>query len=140
MSHVLFKPIAGRAYEILDFIMQTEEVRAHPSLAYTIRLSCEEIIVNIINYAYPAGTGGYIGLSVTMDKKRLCIEIEDGGIPFNPIEKEEPDVAQEPEKRPIGGLGIFLVLQMMDEVIYRYEGGKNKLTLIKEIRDSRGNG
>ncbi len=139
MSHALFKPVAGRAYEILDFIMQTEEVQAHPSLAYNIRLSCEEVIVNIINYAYPIGAGGYIELSVTVDKKKLCIEIEDGGTPFNPIEKEEPDVTQEPEKRPIGGLGIFLVLQMMDEVIYCYEDGRNKLTLIKEIEDTDGN-
>lgn len=135
MSHALFQPIAGRADEIMDFLLHTEEVSAHPSLVYTIRLSCEEIIVNIISYAYPETTEGYIWLNVTKDEDELCIEIQDGGTPFNPIEKQEPDIAQELEEREIGGLGIYLVLQMMDGVTYRREEGKNKLMLRKKIKN-----
>lgn len=135
MSHALFQPIAGRADEIMDFLLHTEEVSAHPSLAYTIRLSCEEIIVNIISYAYPETTEGYIWLNVTKDEYELCIEIQDGGTPFNPIEKQEPDIAQELGEREIGGLGIYLVLQMMDGVTYRREEGKNKLMLRKKIKN-----
>lgn len=135
MSHALFQPIAGRADEIMDFLLHTEEVSAHPSLVYTIRLSCEEIIVNIISYAYPETTEGYIWLNVTKDEDELCIEIQDGGTPFNPIEKQEPDIAQELEEREIGGLGIYLVLQMMDGVTYWREEGKNKLMLRKKIKN-----
>lgn len=133
MSHALFQPITGRANEIVDFLMHTEEVLAYPSLAYTVRLSCEEMIVNIISYAYPGGVEGYIGLNVSLDEELLCIEIQDGGTPFNPIERENPDVSQELEEREIGGLGIFLVLRMMDYVEYKYEGRKNKLILKKKL-------
>lgn len=133
MSHALFRPVAGRADEIIDFIMHTEEVSAHPSVEYAIHLACEEIIANITSYAYPAGVDGYIGLDVTDDGKELRIEIRDGGRPFNPVEKETPDVTQSLDSRDIGGLGIYLVLQMMDQVSYSYEEGKNKLVLVKNI-------
>lgn len=135
MSRALFQPIAGKANEIVDFLIHTEEVSAHPSMAYALRLSCEEIIVNIVSYAYPADTDGYIRLNVTENKEELCIEIQDGGIPFNPIEKQEPNITQELEEREIGGLGIFLVLQMMDDVAYRREEGKNILILKKKFKN-----
>lgn len=140
MSHALFQPIAGRVDEMVDFLIHTEEISAHASLAYTLRLSCEEIIVNIVSYAYPPGTDGYIWLNVTENREELHIEIQDGGIPFNPIEIQEPDIAQELGEREIGGLGIFLVLRMMDGVVYRREGGKNKLILKKKIKNEKGNG
>lgn len=131
MSHALFQPIAGRADEIVDFIMHTEEVSAHPSVEYPVRLACEEVVVNIISYAYPAGVDGYIELDVADEDMHLRIELSDGGLPFNPIERQAPDVTQRLEDRDIGGLGIYLVLQMMDRVTYLYEEGKNKLILIK---------
>ncbi len=133
MSHTLFQPVTGRADEIIDFIMYTKEVMAHPSIGYAVRLACEEVVVNIISYAYPAGVNGYIELDVTDTDKELRIEICDGGRPFNPIERQAPDIAQCLEERDIGGLGIFLILRMMDRVTYRYEEGKNKLVLTKNI-------
>lgn len=139
MSRALFQPVAGKANEIVDFLIHTEEVSAYPSMAYALRLSCEEIIVNIVSYAYPADTDGYIQLNVTEAQGELCIEIQDGGIPFNPIEKQEPDITQELEDREIGGLGIFLVLQMMDDVAYRREEGKNILILKKKIKNEDDN-
>lgn len=133
MSHALFHPIAGRADEIVDFIMQTEEVQAYPPIAYAVRLACEEVIVNIIHYAYPSGMDGYIGVNVSAKQESLQIEIYDGGIPFNPIDKPLPNVALEAEEREIGGLGIFLIRQMMDVTEYEYKEGENKLLLIKNI-------
>lgn len=132
MSHTLFQPVAGRVDEIMDFIMHTEEVSAHPSVEYAVRLACEEVIVNIISYAYAAGADGYIELDITDEGKELRIEICDGGRPFNPIDKQSPDVTQSLEERNIGGLGIYLVLQTMDRVTYLYEEGKNKLVLTKD--------
>lgn len=133
MSHALFRPIAGRADEIVDFIMQTEEVRAYPPVSYAIRLACEEVIVNIIQYAYPTGADGYIRVNLSVESKRLRIEISDGGIPFNPIDKPLPDITLEAEEREIGGLGIFLTRQMMDVAEYEYKEGENRLLLIKDI-------
>lgn len=133
MSHALFRPIAGRADEIIDFIMQTEEVRAYPPVSYAVRLACEEVIVNIIQYAYPAGADGYIRVNLSVESKRLRIEISDGGIPFNPIDKPLPDITLEAEEREIGGLGIFLTRQMMDVAEYEYKEGENRLLLIKDI-------
>lgn len=136
----MFQPVAGRADEIIDFIMQTEEVSAHPSVEYAVRLACEEVIVNIISYAYPAGEDGYIELDVSDEGKELRIEICDGGRPFNPIEREAPDVTLHLENRNIGGLGIYLVLRMMDGVAYLYEEGRNKLVLTKETYGGESHG
>lgn len=138
MSHTLFQPVAGRVDEIMDFIMHTEEVSAHPAVKYAVRLACEELIVNVASYAYPVGTDGYVELDITVAGDVLRIEICDGGRPFNPIEKEAPDVTQRPEDRNIGGLGIYLVLQVMDGVTYQYEEGRNKLVLTKNTGGGKG--
>lgn len=132
MTHALFRPIEGKEDIILDFIMHTHEVRAFPSASYAIRLACEEIIVNIIHYAYPDHTDGYIDITITDDGKALYITVCDGGLPFNPLERQRPDTSRNPEDRAIGGLGIFLVRQMMDHVSYSYHYGENKLTLVKK--------
>lgn len=127
----MFQPVAGRVDEIMDFIMHTEEVSAHPAVEYAVRLACEEVIVNIASYAYPADAEGYIELDIADKGKELRIEICDGGLPFNPMERQAPDVTQSLESRDIGGLGIYLVFQIMDKVTYLYEEGKNKLVLTK---------
>ena len=134
MSHALFRPIDGKEGEILDFIMHAPEVRAHPSVSYAVRLACEEIIVNIIRYAYPDAADGYIGVGIAEDGQALRITIRDGGKPFNPLEHERPDTTQALEDREIGGLGIFLVRQVADRVDYAYTGGENRLSLVKNIR------
>ena len=61
------------------------------------------------------------------------VTLSDSGIPFNPLEAEEPDVTASAEERDIGGLGIFMVKKAMDDVVYRYADGQNHLTLIKKI-------
>lgn len=133
MSQALFRPLEGKADEILDFIMQAPEVQAHPSVSYAVRLVCEEIIVNIIHYAYPNTSDGYIGIGITDDDFTLRITIRDGGKPFNPLKRELPDITQALKDRQIGGLGIFLVREMADEVDYTYTDGENRLLLIKHI-------
>lgn len=133
MSHTLFQPIAGRVNEIMDFIMHTDEVSVHPAIGYAVRLACEEVIVNIISYAYPDGVDGYIELNIACEGNELQIEICDGGKPFNPMEMQAPDVTQHLDDRNIGGLGIYLVYQTMDRVEYLYEDGRNKLVLTKYI-------
>ncbi len=63
----------------------------------------------------------------------LTIELRDAGTPFNPLEREDPDINQKAEEREIGGLGIFLCKKMMDSIEYRYEDGNNVLTMTKKV-------
>ncbi|MCP4155276.1 MAG: ATP-binding protein [bacterium] len=97
-----------------------------------IHLVCEEILLNIIDYAYP-GKSGEIEIKYKVDpsKKDVELEFSDLGIPFNPLSAPEPDVDAPVEDREIGGLGIFLVRKIMDEVIYKRDGNSNILRLIK---------
>ncbi|HOW35084.1 MAG TPA: SpoIIE family protein phosphatase [Candidatus Omnitrophota bacterium] len=95
-----------------------------------IQIACEEALVNVINYAYPGKDGE---LAVTYVNQDNCFEIEiiDSGIPFDPLSLPEPDIHAPLEERKIGGLGIFMMRKIMDEVRYRRENGKNVLTLVK---------
>ena len=93
-----------------------------------IELAAEEALVNIIRYAYPEGPGE-VEMICKMDGGRFVIEIIDSGIPFDVAAKPDPDVnAVIPEREP-GGLGIFLIKKVMDEVRYRRENDRNILTL-----------
>jgi len=99
-----------------------------------LELAVEEIFVNIVNYAYGEGTGKAVIKAKTQTDPK-CVEIifQDGGIPYNPLEREEPDPDQSLENRTVGGWGIFLVKRNVDEVTYAYENEKNILTIRKNI-------
>lgn len=131
MSSLHFVGLEGRAEEIIQAVMDTPEVKGVPALDFTLHLVTEEIVVNIVNYAYPAETVGEVSINVWADDKRITLEFIDRGTPFDPLEKEDPDVTLGISERAIGGLGIFLVKQMMETVEYRYEGGCNILTVSK---------
>lgn len=127
-----FQPIQGKAEEIIQSIIQTDEIVALPSFAYMIHLVVEEIVVNIVDYAYPEGNG-YLEVCINSDGKELTIEFRDHGIPFNPLEQSKPDLDIPLEERSIGGLGIFLTKEMMDNVEYRYEQDENILIIKKNL-------
>jgi len=97
-----------------------------------LELAIEETIVNIINYSFPE-TPGEIEMICENRNERIIIQITDNGIPFNPLEKEDPDITKPIEDREIGGLGIFLVKNIMDDVMYEYKNNCNILTLFKKI-------
>ncbi|MCJ7784695.1 MAG: ATP-binding protein [Desulfobacterales bacterium] len=92
-----------------------------------IELALEEALVNIFNYAYPE-TPGDIEINCKLETGRLIIEIIDSGIPFDMTSLSDPDLTADVEERKIGGLGIFLVKKMVDEVRYRREKDRNILT------------
>ncbi len=97
-----------------------------------IDLCVEEIFVNIANYAYPGKTGdAEIRLAETDGTVTLIFT--DRGKPYNPLKRRDPDITLSAKDRQIGGLGIFLVKRSMDAVSYRYEDGKNILTLTKHL-------
>ena len=97
-----------------------------------INIAAEEIFVNVANYAYP-DADGEIAVSVGTDAGRIIIRFTDGGIPYDPLARPDPDTGLPAEEREIGGLGIFMVKKMMDAVRYEYVGGRNVLTIEKEL-------
>ena len=94
-----------------------------------IQLALEEALVNICKYSYPEEPGN-AEVSCKQDNSRFIIEIVDSGIPFDMTSLPAPDLASSIEERKIGGLGIFLIKKMVDEVKYRRERNFNILKLI----------
>jgi len=93
-----------------------------------IELALEEILVNIIHYAYPGKTGT-AAVNCRADNDRLIIEVVDKGIAFDVLSTAAPDLAADITEREVGGLGIFLVRKLMDDVQYRRENDSNVLAL-----------
>jgi len=119
----------------IDFLINgIEKAGIDKKTIYQLRLACEEVIVNVINYAYPNHQGNVtISYELSEDKCDLVILISDSGVPFNPLEKAEPDINLPIEERQIGGLGIFMVRNIMDTVEYIRQDGSNILTLTKAL-------
>ena len=96
-----------------------------------IELALEEALVNIFNYAYPDQPTGEVEVRCKMDDNTsFIIEILDTGIPFDIQSISEPDLDASISERKIGGLGIFLIREMVDKVHYRRDGDSNILTLV----------
>jgi len=98
-----------------------------------IAVAAEEVFVNIAHYAYEGGQGDAT-VSVRAEDATAVLEFRDHGAPFNPLEREDPDVTLSAEERPVGGLGIFMVKKTMDEVNYVRENDMNILTIRKKFR------
>ena len=130
----LFNPIKDKSAEIIEYLMQSSDMPADENLRFKLRLSIEETVENVVQYAYKDGIG-WMEVGTDLDKNglMLTITLKDAGKPFNPLEKPDPDINLPLEEREIGGLGIYLCKQLMDEVSYRYEDGCNILTMKKGI-------
>ena len=117
--------------DVISFIEQELEAADCPMRAVMqISVAVEEIFANIASYAYPEG-GGTARIRISADEHEAVIRIMDMGIPFNPLEKPDPDVTLSAEQREIGGLGIFMAKKTMDEILYEREGQKNILIMMK---------
>ena len=106
------------------------------SQTMNINLAIEEAVVNVINYAYPPGTKGDIGIEAVANDERLKFIITDSGKPFDPTTRAEVDTSLPAEKRDIGGLGIHLVRRLMDTINYERLNGQNVLTLRKKLKQN----
>lgn len=129
-----FEPIIDKCGEIIDYLMSSPDIPEDEVLRFKIRLSIEEAVENVVRYAYAGGMGWIeVGTELDPDGVMLTILLRDAGIPFNPLEKPDPDVTLPVDEREIGGLGIFLCKQMMDHIEYRYVDGCNVLTMRKKV-------
>lgn len=133
MSKLHFQPVKGQAREILGAILKSPEVSScSMTTALALRLACEEIVMNVTTYAYLPDEGGWLDIEIEKTD-RITIRFEDGGVPFNPLEKEKPDTGLSWKKRSIGGLGIYILRRKMDDVRYVYANNRNILTIEKTI-------
>ncbi|MCE2503325.1 MAG: ATP-binding protein [Chlorobi bacterium] len=100
----------------------------------SLNLCVEEALTNVIRYAYTEEAKYQINITFEHGPQEVGIIVEDEGKAFNPLEEVmEPDVSAQIENRPIGGLGVFLIRQFMDEVTYQRIGNINQLRMLKRI-------
>ena len=134
MTRLHFQPIQGRSLDILATILKNEEVASADDVWGKLSVVVEELVLNIVDYA----NSDYLDVEIIRDEKSITLRFHDGGIPFNPLEKEEPDFTIPLEDRKIGGLGIFMVIKYMDTVTYERTGEENILTVRKNIKKQKG--
>lgn len=108
-----------------------EEFHLEMMMVMNMNLALEEIISNIMLYAYPEKMEEYISIRFIETNGAYVFTISDSGVEFDPLEMKTPDISLSAEERAIGGLGIFLVRQLMDEVVYDRIENKNVLTMKK---------
>ena len=115
---------------VLDFVNEHIE-HCNMKIQNQIGIAVDEVFANISSYAYNLSVGGVtIRLKVGDD---IAIEFEDSGVPYNPLIKDDPDITLSADEREIGGLGIFMVKNIMDSVEYKRDGSKNILTIKKVL-------
>lgn len=98
-----------------------------------IELAVEEIYINIAKYAYSDGNGK-AEIILNKNNNQFVMTFKDQGVPYDPLKKPDPDTTLSADERQIGGLGIFLVKKIMDDVTYEYKDGYNILTIKKELK------
>lgn len=118
---------------VLAFVDEQLEAADCPRRAWTqIDIAVEEVFVNIAHYAYVPETGtATIRTRISEEPRAMTLTFLDRGIPYDPLAREDPDIALPADERPIGGLGVYMVKKIMDEAFYAYRDGQNILTLKK---------
>ena len=144
-----YKPKEGGAYmtnqtfpaktealpDILGFVEETLEGYGCPmKIQMAVCVAIEEVFVNVAHYAYGNGEGDMnLGIGFDEENRTITFRMTDKGVPFDPLQKPDPDLTLSAEEREIGGLGIFIAKKTMDSLSYSYENGENILTMLKTI-------
>ena len=153
MKELEIEALSENLPQVLAFVDEQLEAADCPmKIQIQIDIAVEELFVNIANYAYTPETGDADILIETMNEcpipeegragmseedlkgKWLRVTLSDAGKPFNPLQKDDPDVSLSAQERRIGGLGIFMVKKSMDHMYYEYKDGKNHISIIKKLR------
>ena len=119
--------------EVLAFTEEQLEAAGCPmKKIMPITVAIEEMFVNIAHYAYPDSTGT-VRYSIESGDHCVTFRLADSGVPFDPLARPDPDVTLSSKERKIGGLGIYMMKQTMEDVSYEYSNGENVLTMKKII-------
>lgn len=123
-------------YTVLDALEHCLDKASCPDDVKTqLLIAAEEIFVNIAHYAYGGEAGeAIVQICISSEKDTCEVTFQDRGIPYNPLEKKDPDTTLSAMDRSIGGLGIYMVKQTMDCVEYQYKEGYNILKLTKSMK------
>jgi len=100
----------------------------------SINLAIEELFANVVNYGYPHDGTHWVDVRISIEDGHVAIRIVDDGVPFNPVVKGVPDTGCPVEKRRVGGLGIHLCRNLMDDITYERDGPRNIVTLKKRLK------
>ena len=135
MKELEIEALVENLPKVIAFVEEQLEAADCPmKIQMQIDIAVEEIFVNIAHYAYNPETGiAMVRVEVLTDPPSVDITFIDGGVPYDPLAKDDPDVTLSADKREIGGLGIFMVKKTMDDVKYEYLNGHNILTLKKDL-------
>ena len=122
-----------RLDEVLAFVDGILEAQDCPmKVQIQLDVAVEELYVNIARYAYAPETGPAT-VRVATEGPAVAITFVDGGVPFDPLAKPDPDITLSADKRQIGGLGIYMVKKSMDDMKYEYREEQNVLTIRKKL-------
>ena len=132
MTEIILEAGVENLETLIQFVSNFARARKFPSeRRIRIELAVEEALVNIFNHAYKENQTGDVKITCTFrDDADLIVEIRDSGPPFDVHSLTDPDLNMDLSQRPIGGLGVFLMKKMADQVLYRREGDENILTLL----------
>lgn len=121
---------------VTDFVNeQLETVDCPMKVQMQIDIAIDELFGNIAKYAYKPEVGqATVRVEMTEDELAVIITFIDNGVPFDPLKKKDPDITLSAQEREIGGLGIYMVKQNMDDVSYEYKDGQNILSIKKKIK------
>ena len=121
--------------DVLGYVEQTlESLECPMKTQMAICVAIEEVFVNVAHYAYGDGEGDMdLGIGFDKESRTITFRMADKGVPFDPLQKPDPDITLPAEEREIGGLGIFIAKKTMDSIYYTYNNGQNILTMIKKI-------
>ena len=119
---------------LLPFLEEFARQHHLPStVAHAADLALEEHLTNVMSYAYKDAALHEIRVRLEIDHQRLRIEVQDDGIPFDPLSHRAVDTTLPPEEKPVGGLGIHLIRSVMDDVQYERKAGRNILRMWKTL-------
>ena len=135
MSEITIEAKIENLDEVLGFVDgQLEELECPMKAQMQIDVAVEEIFVNIASYAYAPGVGSaVVRFETSQDPAKVTITFVDSGVPYDPVQKDDPDVTLSAEERGIGGLGIYMAKKAMDDMQYVYRDGQNILSISKSI-------
>jgi len=125
---------AGQLPDAITFLQSFwEEAELPVALGFTFELALEEVFLNVALHGADSSRVPSVALELTASDTEVVLIVADDARPFDPLTLATPDTGAALEDRAIGGLGVFLVRQMMDTVSYTYEAGHNRLRMTKHL-------
>ena len=135
MAELIVEAKLDNLAQVLQFVdSRLEEEDCPIGLQMKIDVAVEELFVNVASYAYAPGSGDVtIRVETRKNPRSIAVTFADRGMPYDPLAKEDPDITLSAEERKIGGLGIYMVKQAVDDIRYEYKYGQNILTIEKNL-------